>query len=147
NLLHPRKGAEMISSWTLLAMAGVVTMAGAGEGLQGQHTGPYPTIGEIICDDLEMDRLISKNAKIEILASGFAWTEGPVYVKAGGYVLFSDIPRNSLMKWKEGEGATLYLKPSGFTGIEPYSKEPGCNGNTLDRQGRLVSCEHGDRRI
>jgi gluconolactonase len=84
---------------------------------------------------------------------GFAWTEGPVWMKANGpygsgaYLLFSDIPRNSLMKWKEGEGVSLFLRPSGFTGIEPYSKEPGCNGNTVDSKGQLVSCEHGDRRI
>jgi gluconolactonase len=137
----------MHSSWTILALAGAAALAVTGKTMQGQHTGPYPTLGRVIREDPEMDRLIARDVKIEVLASGFNWTEGPVWVKDGGYLLFSDIPRNSLMKWKEGEGATLYLRPSGFTGIEPYSKEPGCNGNTLDKEGRLVSCEHGDRRI
>ena len=51
------------------------------------------------------------------------------------------------MKWKEGEGVSVYLRPSGYTGRYPYSKEPGSNGLTLDSKGRLCSCEHGDRRV
>ena len=86
-------------------------------------------------------------AKIEVLATGFAWAEGPVWVKDGGYLLFSDIPRNSVMKWTPQDGATLFLKPSGFTGVVDYGHEPGSNGLTIDSQGRLISCEHGDRRV
>src|SRR5690606_18392457 len=58
-----------------------------------------------------------------------------------------DIPRNSIMKWKEGEGASLYMKPSGYTGVADYGAEPGSNGLVLDPHGRLVCCEHGDRRV
>lgn len=107
----------------------------------------YPTIGEIIRDDARFDQLVPKEAKIEVLASGFEWTEGPVWIKAGGYLLFSDIPRNSVMKWKEGAGVSLFMKPSGYTGVADYGAEPGSNGLLVDRQGRLVLCEHGDRRI
>lgn len=112
-----------------------------------QDSKNHPAIGRIIRDDPRLDDLVSADSKIEVLGMGFAWSEGPVWMKNGGYLLFSDIPRNSLMRWKEGEGISTFLHPSGFTGIEPYSKEPGCNGNTVDSQGRLVSCEHGDRRI
>jgi gluconolactonase len=76
-----------------------------------------------------------------------AWSEGPVWIKDGGYLLFSDIPRNSVMKWSEKDGLSLFLKPSGYTGLGDYSKEPGSNGLITDPQGRLVSCEHGDRRV
>jgi gluconolactonase len=51
------------------------------------------------------------------------------------------------MKWKAGEGISLFMKPSGYTGVADYGREPGCNGLTLDREGRLVLCEHGDRRV
>lgn len=112
-----------------------------------QDTTNFPSIGEIVREDSRLDRLIPRDARIEVLASGFDWSEGPVWVKDGGYLLFSDIPRNSVMKWKEGVGVSLYLKPSGYTGISDYGREPGSNGLLLDPQGRLVSCEHGDRRV
>jgi gluconolactonase len=107
----------------------------------------YPTVGQIVRDDPRMDALIPLDARIEVLASGFKWTEGPVWVKDDGYLLFSDIPRNSIWKWKEDEGVSLFLKPSGYTGVVEYEPEPGSNGLTLDREGRLVCCEHGDRRM
>src|SRR5690606_1912614 len=64
-----------------------------------------------------------------------------------GYLLFSDIPKNTVFKWSEKEGLSEFLKPSGYTGLKRYSDEPGSNGLTLDKAGRLISCEHGDRRI
>jgi gluconolactonase len=95
------------------------------------------------------DSLVAPGAEIEVLARGFTWTEGPVWVPDddGGYLLFSDIPRNSVFKWKEGAGISLFLCPSGYTGGSFYGLEPGSNGLLLDPQGQLVSCEHGDRRI
>ena len=109
----------------------------------------FPTIGEIIRLSPEIDDLIDKDAKIEVLADGFIWAEGPVWVndEKEGHLLFSDIPRNSVMKWREGVGVDLFLKPSGYTGASDYGNEPGSNGLLLDSKGRLVSCEHGDRRI
>jgi gluconolactonase len=112
-----------------------------------QNTPMRPALGQIVRLDPRLDQLIPKDSKIEILASGFTWSEGPVWVKNGGYLLFSDIPRNSVMKWKEGEGISLFMNPSGYTGITYYGKEPGSNGLTLDPQGRLTLCEHGDRRV
>lgn len=97
--------------------------------------------------DPALDRLIDANAKIETLADGYDWSEGPVWVKDGGYLLFSDVPQNTIHRWKEGERAAPYLTPSGYTGSEPRGGETGSNGLTLDREGRLVLCQHGDRRI
>ena len=109
----------------------------------------FPTIGEVVRIDPKIDELIEKDTKIEVIGDGFVWAEGPVWIKdkEGGHLLFSDIPRNSVMKWKENKGVSLFLKPSGYTGPTDYGNEPGCNGLLLDSMGRLVSCEHGDRRI
>ncbi len=97
--------------------------------------------------DPALDRLLAPDAKIEVLAQGHDWTEGPLWVKQGRYLLFSDIPKNSIYRWKEGEGERLYLKPSGYTGKEPRGGETGSNALILDPEGRLVLCQHGDRRM
>ena len=107
----------------------------------------YPTIGKIVRNDPQLDELVAPDAKIEVLASGFTWSEGPVWSKQGGYLLFSDVPQNTVFKWSAKEGLSTFLKPSGFTGAGTYGDEPGSNGLIIDRQGRLVSAEHGDRRI
>ncbi len=112
----------------------------------------YPTIGQIVRTDPRLDKLIPKEARIEVLASGFTWTEGPVWIKdrgdgAGSFLLFSDVPQNTIFKWTEKEGITPFLKPSGYTGVGPYSEEPGSNGLTIDAKGQLIACEHGDRRV
>ncbi len=91
--------------------------------------------------------LIDSTTPVEILAQGYKWSEGPVYIKDSNYLLFSDIPNNSIFKWKEGYGATLYLKPSGNTGDRKVEKEPGSNGLLLNAKGQLVLCQHGDRRM
>lgn len=97
--------------------------------------------------DPALDALIAPDAKIEILAKDFDWIEGPVWVKDGGYLLFSDIPPNVVFKWKQGEGVTQYLKPAGYTGSTPRGGEKGSNGLAIDSRGRLVLCQHGDRRL
>ncbi|MCA9190907.1 MAG: SMP-30/gluconolactonase/LRE family protein [Planctomycetales bacterium] len=93
----------------------------------------------------EFDGLVAANSKIEILASGFTWTEGPVWMD--DHLLFSDIPRNSIFKWDPQTGISLFMTPSGYTGVTYYGLEPGSNGLLRDKQGRLMMCEHGDRRI
>ena len=108
---------------------------------------PYPSFGKIDRKDARLDKIVPSGAHMEKLAEGFDWSEGPVWIKEGGYLLFSDIPRNSVMKWQEGQGITLFMKPSGYTGVVDYGGEPGSNGLTLDPQGRVVFCEHGDRRV
>lgn len=105
------------------------------------------SIGMIERLDSQFDQLVAETAKIEVLAHGFDWTEGPVWSPVGQYLLFSDIPRNSIFRWKKGEGVSLYMKPAGYTGEVPWGAEPGTNGLLRDKEGRLVMCEHGNRRI
>ncbi len=115
--------------------------------LMAQDTLNFPSFGKIHRDDQRLDKLIPKDAKIEVLTSGFEWAEGPVWVKDGGFLLFSDVIKNQIMKWKEGVGVSVFMKPSGYTGVVEWAPEPGSNGLMIDSEGRLVSCEHGDRRI
>jgi gluconolactonase len=123
------------------------TLFAAPHGAVAQATTNFPVIGTIHRADPQLDELIPKDAKIEVLSSRFKWAEGPVWIKEGGFLLFSDVIANQVMKWKEGDGVSVYFRPSGYTGLYPYSKEPGSNGLMLDRKGQLVSCEHGDRRV
>jgi len=109
--------------------------------------GKMPTIGTIERLEAEMDRLIPPGAVIEVLATGFEWSEGPVWVREGSYLLFSDIPNNSVFKWSAEDSIELYLTPSGYTGKESRRGEAGSNGLLLDIEGRLVLCQHGDRRV
>ena len=97
--------------------------------------------------DPEFDRLVAPDAEVEPLASGFRWAEGPVWVEATGTLLFSDVPANTVFAWREEEGVSVYLRPSGYTGQVPREGEPGANGLALDGEGRLLLCQHGDRRI
>lgn len=133
----------MTRSVRLLAILFTLAAADA----SAQRTKNYPTLGRIVREDARLDALIAPGARIEVLASGFEWTEGPLWMREGGYLLFSDIPRNAIMKWTEAAGAVLFMKPAGYTGVTDYGREPGTNGLLVDAQGRLVACEHGDRRI
>lgn len=108
----------------------------------------YETIGSIERLDPALDEIIKKDAVVEKIADGYDWSEGPLWVESHKMLLFSDVPKNTIYKWTEAKGAEVYLTPSGYTGSTPsLSREPGSNGLTLDKQNRLVMCQHGDRRI
>jgi gluconolactonase len=128
----------------------------------------FGSIGRIETLDPAFGDLVSADAKIEVLASGFTWTEGPVWVpptanvdgcqNSEGFLLFSDIPRNTIFRWtpfrgtpglagRTGQGIDIFMNPSGYTGVAYYGLEPGSNGLMLDPMGRLCMCEHGDRRV
>jgi len=113
----------------------------------GKGKKPYPTVGKIESNDPRFDKLIPKGAVLEKLAEGFTWSEGPVWVaRDGGYLLCSDTVQNVISKWQPGKGKSVFLKPSGFDGPSKL-REPGTNGLTLDAEGRLVACDHGNRRV
>jgi gluconolactonase len=106
------------------------------------------TIGSIDRKDPKFDELIPKDAQIELLAAGYKWTEGCVWNKKGGFLLYSDIPNNRVVKWSAKDGTSDFLKPAGYTGAEKFTgEEPGSNGLAFDKDGALWLCQHGDRRI
>ena len=103
---------------------------------------------DVVRLDSRFDKLVPSNLKIEKIAGGHKWVEGPVWNRKEAYLLFSDIPNNSIYKWQEDRGESLFLKPSGYTGKALFGGlEPGSNGLAFDPAGRLVLAEHGDRRI
>jgi gluconolactonase len=130
--------SRFISSFLLLSAISILSM-------NAQTT--YPSIGRIERIDPELDQLLDVNSKIEIIAKGFTWSEGPVWVKKENFLLFTDVPENVIHKWSASKGLETFLKPAGYTGKEHYSDEPGANGLIINLKGNLVSCEHGDRRI
>lgn len=90
-----------------------------------------------IKNEAEFKRILAPNAKVERLATGMGFTEGPAWNPAdGGYLIFSDIPNDELKKWTKAGGVTTYRKPS-----------QNANGNTIDISGQLMTAEHGGRRI
>ncbi len=115
--------------------------------LLAQHgaVSPPPTFHKV---DPRFDKLIPPGTVAEKLDDGHVWSEGPVWNKKEGYLLWSDIPKNSIFKWSPKDGVSLFMNPSGYTGTAPFTgPEPGSNGLTYDAKGRLTLCEHGDRRV
>jgi gluconolactonase len=102
-------------------------------------------VGQIERIEPEFDKLVPPDAKMEVLSQGHEWTEGPVWIADKKQLLFSDIPRNAIYRYRAGQ-VDVYMQPSGYTGKKPFTgREPGTNGLTLDAQGRLTMCCHGDR--
>lgn len=95
----------------------------------------------------ELDAIISTNAKVEVIAEGFEWVEGPVWIEDQKMLLFSDVFKNRIYKWTAAKGKELYLEPTGYTQATPRGEELGSNGLAVNRKGQLVLCQHGDRRI
>lgn len=102
--------------------------------------------GKIVRLDPQMDAIAGSGAQIEKLAGGFIFTEGPIWIAGGNYLLFSDVPGNVIYKWVPGSKPTDFRRPI-FPGKVPPGAYLGSNGLTLDKQGRLISCEHGNRRV
>lgn len=107
----------------------------------------YRRTGSVVRLNPALDKIIAPGEQPEILAEGFDWSEGPLWLPEQQMVIFSDIPKNSIYQWSEKGGLKLYLKPSGYTDTLPRGGETGSNGLLLDNKGRLVLCQHGDRRM
>ena len=107
-----------------------------------------PAVGEIVRVDPALDGLLAPDARVEKVATGFGFTEGPVWDTAAGSLLFSDPNENMIYRWSPDAPVSVFRPNSGYTGpnIGDYG-QPGSNGLTLDRDGRLTICEHGNRRI
>jgi gluconolactonase len=110
--------------------------AAPGAVAQWQESQRYPDpLIQIVDPSFAQYRI--NTAKVERLASGMRWSEGPVWFGDGRYLLWSDIPNNRIMKWEEETGAvSVFRRPANYA-----------NGNTRDRQGRLLTCEHDARRV
>lgn len=109
---------------------------------------PYNTIGSIESYSAELSELIDPEAKLEILAEGFRWSEGPVWDQANDRLLFTDVPNNVAYAWTENDGVSIFLKPSGHPEMQPEGLgSPGANGLAFTPDGQLALCQHGNKRI
>jgi gluconolactonase len=107
---------------------------------------PHPFVGSVERLDPAFDQLVAPTTKIEKIAEGLRWSEGPVWYDGG--ILFSDVLANTAYQWKSGmPNAVPYLRPSGLFTANAGIREPGSNGMTRDAQGRLLLCQHGERRV
>jgi gluconolactonase len=124
-------------------MIGAVVMCHA---VHAQMGAPR-TMGRIERLDPALDALIPAAAQLEVIGEGLEWSEGPVWIKQGGFLLFSDVLANTIYRWDAAGGCRPYLTPSGYTSDVPRGGETGSNGLALDKDGRLLLCQHGDRRV
>jgi gluconolactonase len=127
----------------LLGLAGAAPLA-------AQHGIPAPDPAQVtvVALDPRFERLVPKGTAVERIAHGFTWVEGPAWDRRAKRLLFTDIPNNVVYAWSEAEGVRVFLHPSGYSGVEPFpGPEPGANGLAFDAQGRLLLCQHADRRI
>lgn len=132
----------------LVSLGGALALSAAPAPITSTSA-PYPKDSKSAVEsyDPAFAALVAADAVVENLGSGFRWSEGPVWDPAQGALLFSDVPENRVYRWKDGAGITVFLEPSGFTGDAYNGRERGSNGLTLDAQGRLHLCQHGDRRV
>ena len=127
------------------AVAATLALAGA---LSAWPATAQEAVSALNVDRLDtgLDRIVPADAKLEQLASGFTWLEGPVWDEAS--LFFADIPANQILRWVPGRGVTTFIDPSGYKGTEPYGgPEPGTNGMTLDAHQRLTIAGHAARNV
>ncbi len=102
----------------------------------------------IVREAPELDEIIAPGAEIEVLADGFTWSEGPVWIAEGGYLLFSDVPKNRIHRWSEADGVSVFMSPSGYDGPDASAfREPGSNGLIPGPAGSILMADHGNRAV
>jgi len=133
---------------TLLTIA-VIVMIGAAMLMPTKQSADnkFESAGTVFRADRVLDAIVPPGTKLEKLVTCCKWTEGPIWIHQG-YLLFADIPGNRIMKWTPQGQLSVFMQPSGYRGAAPYKGiEPGSNGMTLDRQGRLTVAGHAARNV
>lgn len=127
-----------------LALAGASALTGCS---YLARAAPRSVIGGVRRVSPALDAIVAPGAKVEALATGFTWAEGPVWVRRGGYLLFSDVPANAIHRWSRALGAEVFLHPSGLERDDPNIREGGANGLAIDTTRALVMCDSGRRAL
>ena len=142
--------------YSLIILTGVI-FSSCGSKKEVINTSSEESVNEVTQDqkcevefqDESVSDFLDKSIELEVLASGFEIAEGPVWVPSKKMFLFSDVKGNKIHSWTQDEGLNVFLSPSGHTGSVPFFE--GCvlgsNGLTLDSDGQLIICQHGDRRL
>lgn len=97
--------------------------------------------------DAAVKNILDETLEIEVIATGFKWSEGPLWLPESKTLIFSDVPNNVIHSWSEAGGLKKYLEPSGYTGSVPREGETGSNGLALSNDNKLLLCQHGDRKV
>ena len=134
----------------LLIISSMIVIASCNNNVKSKEerqAGSYKTTGSIERNDAALDSLLDQDSKIEIIAEGFDWCEGPLWIEKQNMLIFSDVPANTIYKWTAGKGKEVYLSPSGYTEERKRGGETGSNGLLLDPNDNLVLCQHGNRQM
>ncbi|MBB4129956.1 SMP-30/gluconolactonase/LRE family protein [Xanthomonas sp. 3075] len=108
----------------------------------------FTAIGQLKTFDRRFSEMVASDARIEKLSEGFIWSEGPTWVRNGGYLLFTDVPDNTLYRWSEDAGLSVFLSPSGYSGPALDTlREPGANGLYAEPSGSVLLADSGTRII
>ena len=144
SIMENRKGL-----WPLVGtlLAAVTALCGTPRASSGEIPPVLTTAATVERLDPAIDRLVPKQAKLERVASGFKWTEGPLWLPTNK-LIFAEIPSNSIRVFTPGVGVSTFMQPSGYKGSSPYGgPEPGSNAMTLDSRGRLTVAGHAQRDV
>ena len=139
----PERSRPLRAAAVLMLVAAAAAMPAAGQ----LHPRPArePVVRPL---DSRFAGLVAPRTRLERIVDDREWAEGPLWVRDGGYLLFSDVVANRIYRWSRGDGLSVFLERSGYSGTEAFAgREPGSNGLALDGAGRLVFARHGDRRI
>lgn len=129
---------------TLLLAAALITATACAPAID---THSYETIGRVSAYDPAFDAIVASDARLERIAEGFAWAEGPLWMR-NGHLLFNDVPGNTMYRWSPREGTSVFLKPSGYAGSDVEGlREAGANGLDVEPQGTVLLADSGSRLI
>jgi gluconolactonase len=130
----------------MIALGGLMAMGGC-MSVDSPRTS-YETVGRIVSPAPGLAALVPADARIEKLADGLTWSEGPVWIRDGKYLLLSDVPANKMYRWSEADGLSVFLEPSGFSGPDPAGfREPGSNGLIAGPGNSILLADHGNRAV
>lgn len=139
-MLAPNKAQVIVMVRTIFAIFAAVTAATS-------SAPPAAPVGSLEAKSAEFRRLVPSGSTIRVVADGFTWTEGPVWIARGGYLLFSDPPRNRMYRWAPGDRqASIFIEPSGGTRTRGF-REAGSNGLKFGGAGKLLVADEGNRAI
>lgn len=144
----------MVNTLTRLALAMAVTLCVGAAFITAANAEQQTYVPELdqVTGSIEVFydsalSLIDPSAEIRIRADGYKWTEGPLWIEDGGFLLFSDIPSNNIIRYEPGRGTRVYLEKSGASGLQSGDSGQGSNGLLLDKKDRLILLQQGDRRV
>ncbi|MET0654817.1 MAG: SMP-30/gluconolactonase/LRE family protein [Pseudoxanthomonas sp.] len=129
-----------------LALPATLALLLAACAADGAPKQSFTSVGHLTAFDASFDQIVASDARIEKIAEGFTWAEGPTWVRDGQYLLFTDVPENAMYRWTQRDGLSVFLKPSGLQGPDPGTlREAGANGLYAEPAGTVLLADSGTR--